>query len=720
MPLLVEFEPAGVVVLAEEGANLLDVAAEAGVQIDAPCGGQGRCGRCKVRLADGGDGGPLRARSNARLTPEERAKGYALCCQTFVEPQAGSRGHGDRQVKVVVPRPHKKRLRQLGHSQAQPDILRAHGEWKKAPPIRTETIAIEPPSLADNTSDLDRLTRELARQCGVAEVRVPLDVLRQLGHTLRAADWKVAVTLETAEFDHDARLSPRVVSVAPAHPPRGAYGLAIDVGTTGVVVYLVQLRSGKVVDSAGAYNAQIACGDDVISRIVYSQRGHGLGRLQQLVVGTIAELIDELVARSAIEPTDIDEVTVAGNTVMTHFLLALDPKYLREEPYIPTLTTMPSLVAGQLGLKTDPQAHVFVMPAVGSYVGGDVAAGVLSSGMYATDKLTLFMDVGTNGEIVLGNREWLICCACSAGPAFEGAGVTCGMRATTGAIEDIWIDGGTFEPSFRVVDDAAPQGLCGSGLIDVLAELFVTGALLKGGRFARGLDTPRIRESEHGLEYVVAWAPETGNGRDIVLTETDIDSLLRAKAAMYAGFSVLCRSVGVDIADVEQFLVGGAFGQFINVEKAIQIGLLPDLPVERFRFLGNTSALGAYIALLAVDARREVGEIAGRMTYLELSADNSFMDEYTSALFLPHTDLDAFPTVRALLERDGSAGEPPAAEGDHPTAAGVQPVPEGEYSAAGGGDEVAVLRTMTARAAPGGGDGASSARQPLAKRGEAV
>ena len=387
----------------------------------------------------------------------------------------------------------------------------------------------------------------------------------------------------------------------------------------------------------------------MISRIVYSQRGNGLERLQKLVVGTINELIDELVKRTGIERTEIHTMNMAGNTVMTHLLVGLDPKYLREEPYVPTVTGMPPMLAGQLGLRVNPQAQVFLMPSVGSYVGGDVVAGVLSSGMFATDKLTLFMDVGTNGEIVLGNRDWLICCACSAGPAFEGGGVESGMRATSGAIEDIWIDSTTHEPTFRTVEDAAPQGLCGSGLIDLLAELFVTGALLKGGRFADDLDTPRIREGEHGREYVVAWGSETATGKDIVLTETDVDSLVRAKAAMYAGFSVLCRSVGVDIADVEQFLIGGAFGQFINVEKAVQIGLLPDLPPERFKFLGNTSALGAYMAMLAVDAGREVHEVAGGMTYLELSADNSFMDEYTSALFLPHTDLDAFPSVQALL-----------------------------------------------------------------------
>ncbi len=653
MSLLVEFEPAGITVLAEQGASLLDVAAEAGVEIDAPCGGQGRCGRCKVQLGDAAEDGPLRARNNARLTPDEEADGYALCCQTFVEP-SGDAADGavegqEQQVTVVVPRRGKKKLRQMGHSHAQPDLLDAYGDWQNDPPIRTETIVVEPPSLADNTSDLDRLTRELARQSGISGVRAPLDVVRSLGHTLRAADWKVSVKLETAEFDGEDRLSPRVVAVDPAHAERGAYGLAVDVGTTSVVAYLVELDSGKVMDSAGAYNAQISCGDDVISRIVYSQRGNGLERLQKLVVGTINELIDELVKRTGIERTEIHTMNLAGNTVMTHLLVGLDPKYLREEPYVPTVTGMPPMLAGQLGLRVNPQAQVFLMPSVGSYVGGDVVAGVLSSGMFATDKLTLFMDVGTNGEIVLGNRDWLICCACSAGPAFEGGGVESGMRATSGAIEDIWIDSSTHEPTFRTVEDAPPQGLCGSGLIDLLAELFVTGALLKGGRFADDLDTPRIREGEHGREYVVAWGSETASGQDIVLTETDVDSLVRAKAAMYAGFSVLCRSVGVDIADVEQFLIGGAFGQFINVEKAVQIGLLPDLPVERFKFLGNTSALGAYMAMLAVDAGREVHEVAGGMTYLELSADNSFMDEYTSALFLPHTDLNAFPSVKALF-----------------------------------------------------------------------
>jgi uncharacterized 2Fe-2S/4Fe-4S cluster protein (DUF4445 family) len=263
--------------------------------------------------------------------------------------------------------------------------------------------------------------------------------------------------------------------------------------------------------------------------------------------------------------------------------------------------------------------------------------------------LTLFIDIGTNGEMVLGTKEWLISCACSAGPAFEGGGVRDGMRATAGAIEDVWINRDTCEPTFRTVGDRPALGICGSGLIDLLGELFITGVVDKSGHFNHTLPTPRIREGTHGYEFVVAWAPETGRGHDIVITETDINNLVRAKAAIYAGFRVLCNSVGVDLADVEQILIGGAFGQYINVEKAIEIGLMPDLPWERFDYLGNTSALGAYTALVCTGMRHEVVAIAKRMTYLELSADNAFMDEYTSALFLPHTDLASFPSVRAQV-----------------------------------------------------------------------
>jgi uncharacterized 2Fe-2S/4Fe-4S cluster protein (DUF4445 family) len=311
---------------------------------------------------------------------------------------------------------------------------------------------------------------------------------------------------------------------------------------------------------------------------------------------------------------------------------------------------VPTMLARELGLKINPEATVDCLPNVASYVGADITAGVVSSGLAQADRLTLFMDVGTNGETVLGMADWLITCACSAGPAFEGAGVLHGMRATTGAIEEIWVNSQTLEPTYRVIGGGKPRGICGSGLISLLAEMFITGVIDKAGNVKLDRPTSRVREGEHGGEYVVAWADETETGQDIVITKVDVDNLLRAKAAIYAGFSVLASSVGVDLADVEQVLIGGAFGQYINVEKAVQIGLLPDMPWDRFRFLGNTSVRGAYMALLSRDARQQIADAARKMTYLELSADNAFYNEFTSALFLPHTDITKFPSVAEVLE----------------------------------------------------------------------
>jgi uncharacterized 2Fe-2S/4Fe-4S cluster protein (DUF4445 family) len=311
---------------------------------------------------------------------------------------------------------------------------------------------------------------------------------------------------------------------------------------------------------------------------------------------------------------------------------------------------VPLLTAREAGIKINPMGVVDCLPGVASYVGSDITAGVLASGLNDTDKISLFMDVGTNGEIVFGTNEWLVTCACSAGPAFEGAGVASGMRATAGAIEEVWINGFNYEPSYRVIGGVKPSGICGSGLISLLAELFMTGVIDKAGHLNPMLSTRRIREGEHGPEYVIAWSEETRHGKDIVITHVDIDNLLRAKGAIYAGYSVLADSVGVPMEMIEQMLIGGSFGKYINIEKAVQIGLLPDLPWDRFKFLGNTAVKGAYYALLSKTARERVRDIASRMTYIELSADNSFYEAFMSALFLPHTDLSKFPNVKVLAE----------------------------------------------------------------------
>jgi len=307
------------------------------------------------------------------------------------------------------------------------------------------------------------------------------------------------------------------------------------------------------------------------------------------------------------------------------------------------------LIAHDVGLGANPEASVDCLPGVASYVGADITAGVLSSGVDVAEDVVLFLDVGTNGETVLGNRDWLVTCACSAGPAFEGAGVVNGMRATTGAIEEVWINSDTLEPTYRVIGGGKPKGICGSGLISLLSEAFLTGIIDKRGNVNLMASSSRVREGAHGGEYVVAWGAESESGEDIVLSRVDVDNLLRAKAAIYAGFTVLAENVGIPLESASKVLVGGSFGKYINVEKAVQIGLLPDMPWEQFDFLGNTSVKGAYYALLDSRKRDQLTEIANRMTYIELSADNSFYDAFTSALFLPHTDMSKFPSVEAAL-----------------------------------------------------------------------
>ena len=335
---------------------------------------------------------------------------------------------------------------------------------------------------------------------------------------------------------------------------------------------------------------------------------------------------------------------------MIHLLLGIPAASIRLSPFVTAANHIPMLTGEEVGLNINPLGVVDCLPGVASYVGSDITAGVYSSGMDDTSNITLFMDVGTNGEIVLGSHDWLVTCACSAGPAFEGAGVASGMRATKGAIEEVWINGENYEPTYRVIGDSKPRGICGSGLISLLAEMFMTGVVDKGGHLNTHIDTPRVREGDHGLEYVLVWASDTELGKDIVITHVDIDNLLRAKGAIYAGYSVLSESVGVPLEMTEQMLIGGSFGKYINVEKAVQIGLLPDLPWDRFQFLGNTSVRGAYYALLDQKVRERITDIASRMTYIELSADNTFYEAFMSALFLPHTDLSRFPSVEAMMQ----------------------------------------------------------------------
>jgi uncharacterized 2Fe-2S/4Fe-4S cluster protein (DUF4445 family) len=670
------------------GTLLTEAAHRAGVEITQPCGGQGRCGRCAVHVT----GGDVRRRSTLRLTAEDVAAGYTLACQSVVE--------GD--VSVTVP-PQEKIERRLTTDRVVAEVEVPIGyDHRSMQTIQRVALTLTPPSMDDQTDDWSRLTTAFRQQAGIEEVAVSLPLLRRIGPILRDADWNVTVVIETDRVTRDTQHA-RLIDLRSDQIP--LYGLAIDIGTTTVSCWLVDLISGQVAAQAAEYNGQIARGEDVISRIIYAGKNGSGGEMQTLVLDTINSLIATACERAKADPGNIFKATIAGNSTMVHLLLNIPAASIRLAPFVTAINHVPQLTATDLGLKINSEAAIDCLPGVASYVGADITAGVLASGMEDGEQLTLFMDVGTNGEIVLGNRDWLVTCACSAGPAFEGAGVVHGMRATRGAIEEVWINSETHEPTYRVIGNTRPRGICGSGLISLLSEMFITGVLDKGGnlnthlmphppgrqehaasttpspdsekreskegegdspRLATASSSigeshgeashgpgvrPRVRSGEHGLEYVVAWAEETWHGHDIVMTHVDVDNLLRAKAAIYAGYSVLADRVGVPLESVERFLIGGSFGKYINVEKAVQIGLLPDLPWEQFQFLGNTSVKGTYLALLDRQQRARVSEIASRMTYIELSADNTFYEAFTSALFLPHTDLAKFPSVEATLSK---------------------------------------------------------------------
>ncbi|MDZ4246303.1 MAG: ASKHA domain-containing protein, partial [Dehalococcoidia bacterium] len=635
----VKFLPSGKRVAVPEDSLLLEAANEAGISLDTPCGGQGRCGRCRVKV----DSGKVSQQESHRLTKQQIAEGWVLACSTRVVDD------------VVILEPTKKEREQVVVETA--DTLTETPltcGFTFAPPLQRIHLDVPAPSLEDAANDVDRVKRALASQHGIEHARLELPVIQKLAAALRQKNWEVTVTI----FDDKSGGPAEVINIYPGKKKGPVLGLAVDIGTTNVVIDLVDLATGRILDRASERNKQIIRGEDVISRIYYSEKGKGLLELQNLVIETINLLINDLAKKHKFSPDEVEDMVVAGNTIMLHFFLGLRAKSLREEPYVPTLIDFPLLKAGQLGVKINRNAYMYCIPAVAAYVGGDIVAGVLSSCLYQSEKLTLFLDIGTNGEIVLGNADWLVSCACSAGPAFEGGGVQCGMRATIGAIEDIRIDSNTLEPTISVIGDTRPLGICGSGMIAALAEMLVTGIVDRGGRIhlnhsACRPGICRLREGEHGDEYVLVWASDSGTGQDIVINEVDINNLIRTKAAIYAGITVMLRSLNIDLESLEQVLIGGAFGQHINIEEAIQIGLLPDLPWERFKFLGNTSAQGSYHALLSREARSTADEIARRLTYLELIAENTFMDEFTSALFLPHTNLDALPSVKTLLIREG-------------------------------------------------------------------
>jgi uncharacterized 2Fe-2S/4Fe-4S cluster protein (DUF4445 family) len=634
----IHFLPDNITTTVADNENLLAAAANAGVYIPAACGGDGVCGKCKVQI----EKGEVPVQRGKHMLPEaEQETGMRLACQISVECDLTVRI--PEEVEGLKRKP--KTTRAIG-ARSLEQIL---GDWQISPPVKKIYLELTPPTLEDNVPDLQRLMRGLMKELQL-ENELSYDhpeLLKELPFTLREANWKVTVILLHGKRETD---TDRIIAVEGGDTTDRLYGLAVDIGTTTVCGVLLDLNTGETLAEAAAYNAQIEFGEDVISRIIYSQRVGGLKRLQQKVVKTINDIIESVCKEVIISPSDISYIMAAGNTTMSHLLLGLDPKYIREAPYVPTCSQFPLTRAAELGVLAHPSVRLFLYASPASYVGGDIVAGVHACRMYKSPEVTLFIDIGTNGEIVIGNQDWMVCAACSAGPAFEGGGIQFGMRASRGAIENFSIHPQTLEPMIVTIEQSRPKGICGSGLISIVSELLEAGVIDQRGKFNRHLDHPRIREGKDGFEYVLVWSESAaGKRKDIVITEVDLDNLMRAKGAMYAGYQTLLESVGMHFSDLERVILAGNFGAYIDLERAICIGLLPDIDRDKFYYLGNGSLLGCQISLIDHERFRERETVRKLLTHVELSESPEFMNHYVAALFLPHTDMSLFPTVKEKL-----------------------------------------------------------------------
>ncbi|MFU8819906.1 MAG: ASKHA domain-containing protein, partial [Desulfurivibrio sp.] len=530
----VTFLPEGRTVAGKAGESLLAAARRAGLHVNTSCGGDGVCGKCRVIVEEGRTSGG----GSEKITPADYAGGHRLACGALIEsdltvriPVESGLGKGGLTTGVA------------GRNRARMHIydideLRLNGLF--LPPVEKFFLELPRATQTDNMADAARVTTALNHQYDERGMILTLPVLRKMPAALRADDFRVTVTLARPV----RRGKNFILDIQPGNWTHRNFGLAIDIGTTSVYAILIDLNSGRVLARGGDYNAQLSYGEDVISRIIYAEKPRGLELMQELVVGTINRVLDDLLTRAhppeeedkgAVRREEIGSLTLAANTTMTHLLLGLDPSHIRRAPYVPVSTFLPPLRAADLGINLPHHAVALPYPAISSYVGGDIVAGVMGSGMYRTEKVTLYIDIGTNAEIVIGNREWLVCAACSAGPAFEGGGITHGMRAARGAIEDFSLDPATLEPRLGTVANQPPVGICGSGLLMLIAALFEHEVIDHRGKFRREPASPRLREGKSGWEYVLAWRQESGVEQDIVINEVDIENFIRAKAAIYAG-----------------------------------------------------------------------------------------------------------------------------------------------------------------------------------------
>ncbi|MBU4314649.1 MAG: DUF4445 domain-containing protein [Actinobacteria bacterium] len=631
---LIKFTPSGKSIKISPGYNLKQAILDSGINIDSSCGGVGTCGRCKVRVKEG----KVNTKKSKFISSKEKENGYVLSCLSKVESDLIVEVPRQKKAGVKIEKGRFADIESKIYADISKDEL-ASVEIK--PWIKKGTIVVEKPSLSYGTSDLFRLKKSIRENLGIKNCIVPIHIIRKLPLVLREKDWEVTVTVD--------KENSTLIDIQPGRAGKKSYGLALDIGTTSLVIYLADLENGKIINSESEYNPQIKFGEDIINRIVYANRKGGLGKLKEVIIDSINNLIWRLLFNSQVDADSIVSMMVSGNSTMMHLFYGVPPRYIREEPYVTVANKFSSSTAKEVGIKHIKNAYVYNIQGVASYLGGDITSGILATDMYRKKELTLFLDLGTNGELVVGNSEWMMGASCSAGPAFEGGGVKCGIRAVDGAIEKMSIDQKTYKCQAEVIGGGKPGGICGSGLIDVVGEMYLKGVIDRKGKFNKDIGNKYLKCVDDDCQYILVNGKNSATGEDIYISEVDIDNLIRAKAAIYAGIKTLLEEVDSSIHDLDKIYIAGGLGRHLNIRNTVIIGMLPDVDVGKYFFLGNTSVTGAYLSLLSEDKYRQSSKIAEHITYIELSVNMKFMDRYVAGLFLPYTDMKDFPTVEECL-----------------------------------------------------------------------
>ncbi len=616
------------------GDNLLELARRANVAIDAPCSGNGSCGKCRVRLIEG----QLDTIKSRHISDEEYEAGWRLSCNSKVV--------GDCTVFVPdIASAYQSRMKTADLSSPEEVAIfeKCQNDLKASGiafgnRFRSVLLQMSEPTEDDTMPDNERLTWAVQDALGVEKVEIPYFVMVKLASTLRSHGFSVCVKGELAGDTF------RCMDIC-SSDDKMIVGCAIDIGTTTVSMVLADLETGKILAKGSSGNGQIRYGADVINRIIEQSKSGGRKKLQDAIVKeTLTPIIAKLCQTAGITTSAILRMSIGANTTMNHLLVGVDADPVRMDPYVPSFFGWQGLKAGDLRLPANPLADVIIAPNIGSYVGGDITAGTLAATIWDKDEMSLFIDLGTNGEIVFGNRDFLMSCACSAGPAFEGGDISCGMRATDGAVEACTVDKDTMEPTLKVVGEPGqkPVGICGSGIIDIISELYRCGIINARGLFTREGD--RVRRDRHGCgRYVLAYENESETGREISINEVDIDNFIRAKGAIFSAIDTLLSSVDMTVDMIDKVYVAGGIGSGINMKNAVNIGMLPDVELEKFSYIGNSSLSGAYALAVSDEANTKCAEVAANMTYLELSTYPGYMDSFVAACFIPHTDAKLFP-----------------------------------------------------------------------------